>query len=131
MKDFDIPNVSAYYNTIDRQLTAITKTGNTVTVINEKDIIRPIDEGQFKYYKDNKKTANVDLDDYTIIYNGKFIPSNSDIIEELDENFTSGSIELIESLGNKVAKITSYDVFVVENFNRTSGKVNFKYGAGY
>ncbi len=123
--------VTAYYNTLDRKLTSITKANNTITLINEKDVIRPIENGRIKYYNDNKKTTTVDLSDYTVIYNGKYIPSNSDIIEDLNEDFTSGTIELIETGRRKFAKITSYDVYVVESFNRTSGKITFKYDGGY
>ncbi len=123
--------VTAYYNTLDRQITAITKTNNKTTVIDEASVIRPIADGEIKYYNEKKKTTSVDLDDYTVIYNGKYIPSNSDIIDDLDDEFTNGTIELNETTGKKVAKITSYDVYVVDSFNRTTGKITFKYGAGF
>lgn len=123
--------VTAYYNTLDRQITSITKTNNKTTIIDEASVIRPIENGEIKYYNDKKKSTAINLDDYTVIYNGKFVPSNSDIIDDLDDEFTNGTIELVETAGKKFAKITSYDVYVVDSFNRTSGKVTFKYGAGY
>ena len=124
-------SVTAFYNSLDRQLTSITKSNNNITVIEEKDIIRPIEDGAVKYYNEKKKSSMVDLDDYTVIYNGKYLPEDSDIIEELNDNFKSGSIELVETLGRKFAKITSYDVYVVDSYSRSTGKITFKYGAGY
>ena len=123
--------VTAYYNTLDRQITSITKSNNKITLIDEKDVIRPIADGEIKYYTDKKKATSVDLDGYTIIYNGKYISSDSDIIEDLDDEFTNGTIELVETTGRKVAKITSYDVYVADgSLNKTTGKINFKYGEG-
>ena len=80
--------VTAYYNTLDRQITSITKTNNKITTIDEASVIRPIENGVIKYYADNKKSTAVDLDAYTVIYNGKYIPSDSDIIDDLDNEYT-------------------------------------------
>lgn len=123
--------VTAYYNTLDRQITSITKANNKTISIDEASVIRPIENGEVKYYNDKKKATSADLEDYTVIYNGKHIPSNSDIIDDLDDEFTNGTIVLNETFGKKIAKITSYDVYVVESFNRTTGKITFKYDGGY
>ncbi|MBQ3022793.1 MAG: S-layer homology domain-containing protein [Clostridia bacterium] len=123
--------VTAYYNTLDRQLTSISKANNKITLIDEASLIRPVEDGIVKYYNENKKISTFSLSDYTVIYNGKYIPSNSDIIENFNTNFTNGKIELVETSGRKFAKVTSYEVHAVDSYNRTSGKITFKYDGGY
>ncbi len=123
--------VTAYYNTLDRQLTSISKANNKITLIDEASLIRPVEDGIVKYYNENKKISTFSLSDYTVIYNGKYIPSNSDIIGNFNTNFTNGKIELVETSGRKFAKVTSYEVHAVDSYNRTSGKITFKYDGGY
>ncbi len=119
--------VVAYYDKIDQQLTDIKARNNTSTVIKEQDIIS-INGDSINYYGKNKNEESVSLAGYTKIYNGKYYPQ-----ADLATLFKNGHIELIEGGGQKVAKITSYEVFVVQrkSFNSNEEKIYFKYGKKY
>ena len=120
-------NVVAYYDTIDRQITSVVARNNTSTVIKEQDIIS-INGDTVKYHNESGRSDSVSLSGYTKIYNGKYYPA-----ADLENDFRNGQIELIEGGGQKVAKITSYQVFVVNNktFNDTEERVYFKYNKEY
>ncbi len=120
-------NVVAYYDKFDRQINKINQRNNTTTVIKEQDVIS-ISGDTVKFYNENGKTDSVSLSGYTKIYNGKYYPE-----ADLAANFKNGQIELIETGGQKIAKITSYDVFVVNSkiFNDTDERVTFKYDKKY
>lgn len=115
-------NVVAYYDKIDRQITQIMARNNTSTIIKEQDVIS-ISGDTIKYYNENGRSDSVSLSGYTKIYNGKYYPA-----ADLATNFRNGTIELIEGGGQKVAKITSYQVFVVnsKSFTSTEERIYFK-----
>ena len=115
-------NVVAYYDKIDRQITQIMARNNTSTIIKEQDVIS-ISGDTIKYYNENGRSDSVSLSGYTKIYNGKYYPA-----ADLAANFRNGTIELIEGGGQKVAKITSYQVFVVnsKSFTSTEERIYFK-----
>ena len=125
-------NVVAYYDKFDRQINKINQRNNTTTVIKEQDVIS-ISGDTVKYYNANGRTDSVSLSGYTKIYNGKYLANDHTIIENLDTYFKNGQIELIEAGGQKIAKITSYQVFVVNSkvFNDTEERVYFKYNKLY
>ena len=120
-------NVVAYYDKLDRQITSIKPRNNTSTIIKEQDVIS-ISGDTVKYYNENGRSDSVSLSGYTKIYNGKYYPA-----ADLATNFRNGQIELIEGGGQKVAKITSYQVFVVNNksFVNNEKKLYFKDGSNY
>jgi len=117
-------NVVAYYDTIDRQITSVVARNNTSTIIKEQDIIS-INGDTVRYYTDENRrnTDSISLSGYTKIYNGKYYPA-----ADLANDFRNGQIELIEGGGQKVAKITSYQVFVVnsKSFTSTEERIYFK-----
>ena len=115
-------NVVAYYDTIDRQITSIQPRSNSSTIIKEQDVIS-INGDTVKYYDENGRSDSVSLSGYTKIYNGKYYPA-----ADLANDFRNGQIELIASGGQKVAKITSYMVFVVnsKSFTSTEERIYFK-----
>jgi len=125
-------NVVAYYDTIDRQVTQINPRNNKSTVIKEQDIIN-INGDTVKFYNEDGRSDSVSLSGYTKIYNGKYLPNDHSIIKNLGANFRNGQIELVEGGGQKVAKITSYEVFVVQSktFNDNEEIVYFKDGKTY
>lgn len=119
--------VVAYYDKFEQKLTDIKARNNTSTVIKEQDIIS-INGDSIKYYGKNKNEISVSIAGYTKIYNGKYYPQ-----ADLATLFKNGYIELVEGGGQKVAKITSYEVFVVnsKSFNSNEEKIYFKYGKTY
>ncbi|MBR2884919.1 MAG: S-layer homology domain-containing protein [Clostridia bacterium] len=125
-------NVVAYYDKLDRQITSIQPRNNTSTIIKEQDVIS-ISGDTVKYYNENGRNDSVSLSGYTKIYNGKYLANDHTIIQNLDTNFRNGQIELIEGGGQKVAKITSYQVFVVnsKSFTSTEERIYFKDGKTY
>ncbi len=120
-------NVVAYYDKFDRQINKINQRNNTTTVIKEQDVIS-INGDTVRFYDENGRSDSVSLSGYTKIYNGKYYPA-----ADLATNFKNGQIELIEAGGQKIAKITSYDVFVVQSktFNDKEERVYFKYNKTY
>ncbi len=120
-------NIVAYYDKLDRQITSIKPRNNTSTIIKEQDVIS-INSDTVKYYNENGRNDSVSLSGYTKIYNGKYLANDHTIIQNLDTNFRNGQIELIEGGGQKVAKITSYQVFVVnsKSFTSTEERIYFK-----
>lgn len=120
-------NVVAYYDKLDRQITQIMARNNTSTIIKEQDVIS-INGDTVRYYNENGRSDSVSLSGYTKIYNGKYYPA-----ADLATNFRNGTIELIEGGGQKVAKITSYKVFVVnsKSFTSTEERIYFKDGKTY
>ena len=124
--------VVAYYDKFDRQLTGISERNNTSTVIKEQNIIS-ITGDTIKYYNEYGNSVSISLAGYTKIYNGKYLDDDHTIIQNLATKFRNGQIELVEGAGQKIAKITSYEVFVVNNktFNDNEERIYFKYGKTY
>lgn len=117
--------VVAYYDNQERVITTISESSNNeITTIKEEQIYRPINGDVIKYENDRGRTENISLSDYTIIWNGKYVDS----LPNMESEFTNGVIELLEAPGSKVAKITSYDVFVVNSYDKTNSRIYFKYG---
>ncbi len=122
--------VVAYYDKLDRQITSIQPRNNTSTIIKEQDVIS-INGDSIRYYDENGRTDSVSLLGYTKIYNGKYLENDHTIIQNIATEFRNGQIELVEGSGQKVAKITSYQVFVVNSFDKINEKIYFKYGKKY
>lgn len=120
--------VVAYYDNYERVITSLSvASNNDVTLIEEAMVDRPINGSLIRYETKNGRTESVSLSDYTILWNGKYVES----LPNMESNFRNGTIELVEAPGSKVAKITSYDVFVVNSYDKTNSKIYFKYGKTY
>lgn len=128
LEDYVGKYVSAYYDKIERKITSISQRNNTTTVIKEANVIRPISGDTVKYYDSNGARKSVELSDYTCLYNGKYVPTGS---VNLESAFKNGEIELVEAAGTKTAKITSYEVFVVNSYTKANERFTFKYGKTY
>ena len=113
--------VVAYYDNIDRQITSITERNNTSVIIDEASI-HNISGDTIRYYKENGSLETVSLSGYTVIHNGKYVSSI-----DLESEFKNGTIELLTAGGNKFAKVTTYEVFVVSSYDKTNEKIFFKY----
>ena len=120
--------VSAYYSNDEFALTSISEEKNDITEIEESQINRPI-KGSAITYVVNGRNKSVSVGGYDIIYNGKagYISD----LDELDEVFTNGYIEVNET--TSVMKVTSHDVMVVNSYNKNegNGKVYLKYNDEY
>lgn len=71
------------------------------------------------------------VDEYTVIYNGKLYDYD---ISDLENNFTSGTVELIDNNGDNrydIVRVNRYEVFVVSSRSTTSQKINLMYEAQY
>lgn len=121
--------VDAYYDNLEGEITEIKLRGTTSTIINEADIT-DIDGTSIKYVTSGTNTKTVDLGGHIFIVNGKYVSSY-----DLENEFTNGTIELFtaadDGVAYDVAKINSYQVFVVNSFDKTNEKIYFKYGATY
>lgn len=120
--------VTAYYDKFEYKITALRTHDYTSTIISEEDVVRPISNIELKYYDSNNSRNNVPLSDYIWIYNGKYVATGS---VNLETAFKNGTIELVESAGYKVAKITNYEVFVVNSYNSTTQRFTLKYDKTY
>ncbi len=131
LEDIIGKRVIAFFDKNEYKLTGISESNNKVIKIKEADIARPLTSSAVKYYNEKGKLQTVSIAGYTFIYNGKYVPATHTLIENLDSSFRNGEIEIIESTGGKIVKITSYDVFVVNGYTKSSGKITFKYGKEY
>lgn len=120
--------VIAYYSNDEFALISISENKNVITEVEESQINRPL-KGSSISYVENGKNKSVSVNGYTFIYNGKagYISG----LDELDEIFTNGYIEVNETTG--IVKVTSYDVMVVNSYNKNegNGKVYLKYNDEY
>lgn len=112
--------VTAYYDNLEGEVTSI-KLSNTSSTIIEESSIESISGKQIKYRTSNGRTQSEDLTDRTFIVNGKYVDS-------YDLNtFKNGSIELFTGGGYKIAKVKSYEIFVVQRFDKENEKIYRKY----
>ena len=124
--------VTAYYSKDDDCLVQIQEKGNTTLKIDESQIAS-ISGNNLKYTDAKGKNVSESLSGYTFIYNGKYMPaaSLSDFADGGSYPLRNGYIELVKSSSLKIAKITSYDVWVVNSYDRTNEKIYFKYNKTY
>jgi len=112
--------VTAYYDSVEREITTIKIIDRDSLLINESDIMN-ITSTQIKYRVDGG-TNTESLLDTTFIVNGKYVRNY-----DLESNFKNGTIEIFHSRGNKIALVKNYDVFVVNSLDRTNEKIFLKY----
>ena len=110
-------------------ITKIVYKSDTETVIEESQI-DTISGDTVKYRDKDGRTNSVSLSGYTFIYNGKYasVPYSALTTAGGPYEFRNGYIKLLESGGERIAKITSFDVWVVNGFDKKNEKITFKYG---
>lgn len=128
LEDLIGKRVSAYYSNNEFALTSISEEKNSITEIEESQINRPL-KGASISYVENGRNKSITVNGCTFIYNGK--AEYIDNLDDLDEIFTNGYIEVNET--TNVVKVTSYDVMVVNSYNKNegNGKVYLKYNDKY
>ncbi len=121
--------VVAYYANDVYALVSIEARNDEITEIEESQVVRPIRNGKITYEDENNDRETINVNDYTIIYNGK--SDYIEYIDEIDEIFNNGYIEV--NATTEVVKVTSYDVFVVNRYSKNdgNGKIYFKYNKEY
>lgn len=108
--------VAAYYAKDEFGIVDIEEYKNEIVKIDESQVIHPLEGNSISYYNGRKKD-DINVNDYTFIYNGK-----SEYIEDLRDleyEFKNGYIEVNQT--TNVVNIVSYDVMVVNSYNRTAG----------
>ena len=115
--------VDAYYDNIEGEITSMKLRSTSSTIIDEASIT-DIDGDTIKYTTNGTNTKTQSLSGHTLIVNGKYVETF-----DLENEFKNGTIEIFAANGKEIAKINSYDVFVVNSFDKTNEKIYCKYGA--
>ncbi len=110
-------------------VTKLVYKSDTETVIEESQI-DSLTADAITYRDENGRNSTVSISGYTFIYNGKY---TSEPLSALTKSggkyeFKNGYIKLLESGGERIAKVTSFDVWVVNGFDKNNEKITFKYG---
>ncbi len=112
--------VSAYYDNLEGEITSIRLENVTSTIIKEEHIVSA-NATQIKTKDENNKNGTENIAGATFIVNGKYV-ADYDF-----SGFTNGTVEIFTALGRKIVVVNSYDVFVVNSFDRNNEKVFIKY----
>ena len=129
LEDIIGKRVRAYFDSKTDQLVRLEVRNTTVTRVNEGDITS-VSGGNVKYDDENGKSNSLSIGDSIFIYNGKLVTDMTadDLVKDGGKyQLKSGYLEYIEAGSVKVTKVTSFDVFVVNSFDRTNRKIYFKY----
>ena len=129
LEDIIGKRVRAYFDSKTDQLVRLEVRNTTVTRVNEGDITS-VSGGNVKYDDKNGKSNSLSIGDSIFIYNGKLVTDMTadDLVKDGGKyQLKSGYLEYIEAGSVKVTKVTSFDVFVVNSFDRTNRKIYFKY----
>ncbi len=129
LEDIIGKRVRAYFDSKTDQLVRLEVRNTTVTRVNEGDITS-VSGGNVKYDDKNGKSNSLSIGDSIFIYNGKLVTDMTadDLVKDGGKyQLKSGYLEHIEAGSVKVTKVTSFDVFVVNSFDRTNRKIYFKY----
>lgn len=113
--------VSAYYDNLEGEITSIRLENVTSKIIKEEHIVSA-DATQIKTKDENNKSATENIAGATFIVNGKYVDNY-----DFENNFKNGTVEIFTALGKKIVVVNSYDVFVVNSFDRKNEKVFIKY----
>ena len=118
--------VDAYYDNLEGEITELKLRSTSSTIIDESEKTS-FDGTTLKYTTNGTDKKTQSLSGYTYIVNGKYVDSF-----DLENDFKNGTIELFTAATDggtvNIAKINSYEVFVVNNFDKTNEKIYFKYG---
>lgn len=117
--------VTAYYDSLEGEITKIDISSSSSEYIEESSI-DSIDGTVIRFEKSNGSMATEDMSEFILIVNGKYVDSYN-----FKDNFKNGRIELFNSTQGRIAKVESYHVFVVSNYDRENAKFFMKYGAKY
>ncbi len=128
LNEFIGKKIIAYYAKDEYAIVSLDEANNSIVQIEESQVIRPFDENEISYYEGSKK-RDVNVNDYTIIYNGKV--GYIDDLTELEDRFTNGYIEVNST--TDVVNITSFDVMVVNSYSKNTGngRIYLKYNDEY
>lgn len=129
LEDIIGKRVRAYFDSKADQLVRLEVRNTTATRVNEGDITS-VSGGNVKYDDENGKSNSLSIGDSIFIYNGKLVTDMTadDLVKDGGKyQLKSGYLEYIEAGSVKVTKVTSFDVFVVNSFDRTNRKIYFKY----
>ncbi len=113
--------VDAYYDRYEDEITSITIRNTGKSIFIDEGAIEKITDNSIQY-RVNGKLQTESLVGYTYIVNGKYVEDY-----DFENEFKNGKIELFMSSGMKIAKIDSYDVMVVNSFDKTNEKIYLKY----
>ena len=112
--------VSAYYDNLEGEITSIRLENVASTIIKEEHIVSA-DATQIKTKDENNKSATENITGATFIVNGKYVASYD------FSTFKNGTVEIFTASGRKIVVVNSYDVFVVNSFDKNNEKVFIKY----
>ena len=123
--------VTAYYSNEDDAIYQITVKESSVdsVVINQADITS-IEGNEIKHENKNGKSITTNISDFTVIYNGKYMEdvTGEDLATEGgDYELKNGMIEVVESGPYELLKVSSFDVRVVNRYDKTNKTIYFKY----
>lgn len=123
LDDFIGRRVDAYYDNVEGEITSMRLRSTSSTIIDEASIT-DIDGDNIKYTTNGTNTKTQSLSGHTLIVNGKYVETY-----DFENDFENGTIEIFSANGKEIAKVDSYDVFVVNSFDKTNEKIYCKYGA--
>ena len=112
--------ITAYYDNLEAEITSLKVEKTSSTIIKEQNIVSA-SSSSIKTEDDNGRRDTENISGATFIVNGKYV-------EEYDfDDFKNGTVEIFSSLGKKIVVVNSYDVFVVNSFDKNNEKVFIKY----
>ena len=112
--------VTAYYDNLETEITSLKVEKTSSTIIKEQNVVSA-SSTSIKTEDDNGKRNTENISGATFIVNGKYV-------EDYDfEDFKNGTIEIFTALGKKIVVVSSYEVFVVNSFDRNNEKIFLKY----
>ena len=115
--------VDAYYDNLDGEIKDI-KIKSAASDVIKEGAIESINGYSIKHKKANGKTATDDLSAYNFIVNGKYVADY-----DLETDFTNGTIEYFTTGQYRIAKVSDYDVFVVNSYDTENEKIFLKYAS--
>ena len=123
--------VTAYYSKDDNAIYQITAKNSSKdsTVIKQADITS-ITNNEIKHEDENGKSVTTNISRFSVIYNGKYMANvtGADLSEEGGAyELKNGMIEVLESGPYDLLKVTSFDVRVVNRYDKTNRTIYFKY----
>ena len=108
--------ITAYYDNLEAEITSLKVEKTSSTIIKEQNIVSA-SSSSIKTEDDNGRRDTENISGATFIVNGKYV-------EEYDfDDFKNGTVEIFSSLGKKIVVVNSYDVFVVNSFDKNNEKV--------
>lgn len=129
--DFFGYNVIAYVSDgRNKEIISIQKFSNNETIVNAEDVF-DISSGLFKWYREDNKEDKLNIDNASVIYNGKFkskLPLIQNGTYTLLDNNDDGKIDVVfvDEYENFIVKRVSGDAIYFDNDVKFRGKSAFK-----